>query len=557
MKKTHIPLILILILLFPDFLFSATITVGDGKTHATIQAAVNAASCGDVIDVYSGTYEEKVVTTQDCTSGNELTIEGAGGESVTVNAFDVDHSYHKFKNFTVTGTSAPSFEIKIGISYIEISGNTFPDIVTAGNAAINFPGGVGMETTNHFTISDNVFGPATITDSYCIKIRGHDHLISNNTFNYWNGHDAIDYLAKDTTISDNTFNNISHSPDNGDHPDCIQVLAEEDTNVDGAIIERNIFKNCNGQIIRTTADSGQTTDGWNVRNNIIVNAGAKAIQCTGDSFLVYNNTLYLATRNTDHPIGFRAAGAIPENTNSEIKNNIVIGCGSDPSSSTKGMFNLSDMTETEGFAHSNNYFADDKKNSYGSKTITEDGVVNGGNPYFTNVNNWWTIISDNGGAYGGGSGVDVTTIEVRAADIAHFDVGEYISIAPFLTGNDTVARQITDITGNVVTFTPAISSLTPVEYDTDTNDYNVMILLWGSNTNCIIDTSLTGSSPAINAGTNLSGTFTDDYNGNTRIAPWDIGAYEYITGINNAKAKIRSLSGGINVKSLAGGGNWQ
>jgi hypothetical protein len=35
-------------------------------------------------------------------------------------------------------------------------------------------------------------------------------------------------------------------------------------------------------------------------------------------------------------------------------------------------------------------------------------------------------------------------------------------------------------------------------------------------------------SPAIGAGTDLSAYFTDDFTGSTRVAPWDIGAYEYL-----------------------------
>jgi len=58
-----------------------TLTVGAGKEYQTIQSAVNAASTGDIIDVYSGTYPEQVVL-----PGNvpNLILESAKGQTVYV-----------------------------------------------------------------------------------------------------------------------------------------------------------------------------------------------------------------------------------------------------------------------------------------------------------------------------------------------------------------------------------------------------------------------------------------------------------------------------------------
>lgn len=49
-------------------------------------------------------------------------------------------------------------------------------------------------------------------------------------------------------------------------------------------------------------------------------------------------------------------------------------------------------------------------------------------------------------------------------------------------------------------------------------------------------------SPAISAGTDLSAYFTDDFTGSTRVAPWDIGAYEYVG--------TRATVGTVNVGTL-------
>ncbi|KAH6711689.1 carbohydrate esterase family 8 protein [Leptodontidium sp. MPI-SDFR-AT-0119] len=51
---------------------AATLNVGSGKTYATITAAYNAASAGDTIYVYPGTYKEKLTISKD-----SITIKGS------------------------------------------------------------------------------------------------------------------------------------------------------------------------------------------------------------------------------------------------------------------------------------------------------------------------------------------------------------------------------------------------------------------------------------------------------------------------------------------------
>jgi Synergist-CTERM protein sorting domain-containing protein len=68
-------MVLGLLLVFSGISTAATLTVGTGKTYATIQAAVDAASSGDTIDVYSGTYQEDVRIHK-----NNLTLRSVDGE---------------------------------------------------------------------------------------------------------------------------------------------------------------------------------------------------------------------------------------------------------------------------------------------------------------------------------------------------------------------------------------------------------------------------------------------------------------------------------------------
>jgi hypothetical protein len=87
---------------------------------------------------------------------------------------------------------------------------------------------------------------------------------------------------------------------------------------------------------------------------------------------------------------------------------------------------------------------------------------------------------------------------------------------------DGVARTVTAVAGNTVTFTPAF----PVS-----TQGGMIIAIWGPGaTNLVLDLSLQPTSPAIDAGWDNGGTApVVDILGNPRPsgATWDMGAYEY------------------------------
>ena len=63
---------------------AAVLTVGPGQTYSTVQAAVNAASDGDTIEIYSDTYtgsEGNALITQD-----DLTFSGVGATRPVLDA---------------------------------------------------------------------------------------------------------------------------------------------------------------------------------------------------------------------------------------------------------------------------------------------------------------------------------------------------------------------------------------------------------------------------------------------------------------------------------------
>nr|NIQ13983.1 hypothetical protein [Candidatus Dadabacteria bacterium] len=78
MKKSLAIITLLLIPIIPNVGFGNTLTVGPGKNFASIQEAINEASCGDTVLVYADTYHENIEINRGCSSSTSvLTIQTA------------------------------------------------------------------------------------------------------------------------------------------------------------------------------------------------------------------------------------------------------------------------------------------------------------------------------------------------------------------------------------------------------------------------------------------------------------------------------------------------
>ncbi len=272
----------------------------------TITYAMATASCGDTILVHAGTYAENAATSKTCAS--YMTIQAATGESVSVNRFSMNHHYHKIDGFNILTSGGDGVSIGLAVDYIYITNCTFTTQTTAGHYFIDCFSGVGGYDRDHISITNNTFGPTSSATGLDMNIRarGSDFLIENNTFNFvYSSGAAIGMMAKNSVIRGNIFINSNHAT--ATHPDCIQVYIEAGAEITNVTIENNLFLNNNGQVIYTEVhdDGTQVMSDWTVRNNLFINVGAKTIQATGYRFKVHNNTFYLATRNTVHPVGFR------------------------------------------------------------------------------------------------------------------------------------------------------------------------------------------------------------------------------------------------------------
>jgi hypothetical protein len=165
----------LLILLVPSLAFGATRTVGPGKTHATIQAAVSASSCGDVIDVYDDTYNETVTLNDiSCSSGSPLTIKAASGEvGVIMDASDtVKYAFtiKRSSNIIIQGpllirNYLPNYGTDDGIFQIGSGSGNGSNDITVDNITIHAEGRSNSYTdTGNYDNYTTAFGIEYSTD---------------------------------------------------------------------------------------------------------------------------------------------------------------------------------------------------------------------------------------------------------------------------------------------------------------------------------------------------------------------------------------------------------
>ena len=259
--------------------FTGIRTVGSGPTYdyATIQAAINAASTGDVIEVAAGTYNENVIVSK------SLTLKGA--------------------NYNTACSSRSAESIVAPSAGLPIS-------VTADGVSIN-----GFEITAPAYQNAIVFGNRSNVSILYNKI--HDIGTSVSGVNV---HSVIYTVANGSNtqnifISNNCFNNISSSSLTGYSAAAIGILQSTSTGVlNGLTIENNTINNVNvntgnwptgklayGIIINVGGSSSyQTTTGKvvsaNVKNNTISNltgfiSTGIGLEGNTENAVIQNNTV--------------------------------------------------------------------------------------------------------------------------------------------------------------------------------------------------------------------------------------------------------------------------
>jgi len=179
---------------------AATYTVcATGCDYATIQSAVNAATSGDTVFVYNGSYNENVNV-----GTAHLTLEGEGKDKVTVTAasssddvFEVTADWVNISGFTATGATSGDWIAGItlnGVQHCKISEN---------NCSKNSLFGIYLQDSSNNELTNNT---ANQNDWGIWLDYSSNNTLTGNTANY-NNDDGIwlDY-SSNNTLTGNTAN---------------------------------------------------------------------------------------------------------------------------------------------------------------------------------------------------------------------------------------------------------------------------------------------------------------------------------------------------------------
>jgi len=257
---------------------------GTGVDYTTIQAAVDAASAGDTIEVASGTYHENVDVYK------QLTLIGDGADVVTVEAADAsDHVFEvtvdrvNISGFAVTGATK-----SYSSAGIYLSGADHCNI--SNNIASNNSVGIYIGYSSNNTLSNNNCSNNGCYD-ICIVWRSSSNMLQNNTGDICLSHSSNNTLSnnncsnKDDGIfldwsSNNTLvNNTVNSNNFGIH----LLSSSNNTLTDNTFIDNGlVVSNSYGNIVKNNTVNGKPLIYFEGTSNFTIQSAGQVIlvKCT-------------------------------------------------------------------------------------------------------------------------------------------------------------------------------------------------------------------------------------------------------------------------------------
>ncbi|MCZ7392306.1 MAG: right-handed parallel beta-helix repeat-containing protein [Candidatus Methanoperedens sp.] len=245
-----------LVLLLPGGAGAATLTVNasGGANYTSIQKAINAASAGDTILVYSGTYYETVTVNKQL----ELKGQDSGGGLPVINTAGLGDAI----TVTANGVIIDGFNAKTGSHLYNgiklISNNNIIKSNIASNNLIGF----WLYSSSNNTLSNNTAS----NNSYGIYLDfSSSNMLSNNTASSNSYYIYLSYGIYLNSSSNNTLigNNVSNNPFG------IGLYNSNNNMLNGNIASNNLhqFHPDDGTGITLSSSSNNTLIGNNASNN--------------------------------------------------------------------------------------------------------------------------------------------------------------------------------------------------------------------------------------------------------------------------------------------------
>lgn len=205
-------LIFVLIILFPFFMFAATLYVGAGQTYITISDAVTAAVEGDTVLVHDGTYTENVDI------NISLTLISQNGYETTfittpINWEDIVDI--NADNVIMDGFSLYGATHNYGVHFNACSNGLIQNCRSGWSSEYTNLGGVYVTGSNNIIIRDNI---CSYNNNVGIYAHGSQYItISNNICNYCQhpSYSGISGIMMYATTNCQIHNNICNYNDIG------------------------------------------------------------------------------------------------------------------------------------------------------------------------------------------------------------------------------------------------------------------------------------------------------------------------------------------------------
>ena len=298
--------VLVLIVLISDDSSGKTLVVdaGGNGDYTVIQEAVDNADEGDIVRVWAGVYERKVIIDKSLSligNGSEATIIDALGKKIAVT---IEADWCNVSGFNVTNT--PYFED--GIRRSEHGMTITSNHTTISNNTIStIRNGIVFNHSSNNTISNNNFpdngyhnillfdtSNSTVSNNTCsgdsgsgIYLDGSDsNTLSNNTITNCETGILFDHSSYNNTVSNNT---ISNNGANG-----ILLLSSSNNTVSNNIVSNNICKPNKYGLFYRYADGihlwGSNHNTFS--NNVILSNGDAGVKIANSRRnTLFNNTI--------------------------------------------------------------------------------------------------------------------------------------------------------------------------------------------------------------------------------------------------------------------------